>query len=53
MKFKVILDFSGDMEEDNIEEYTELAKYCLEEGAETFHCSVVVEKIEAIEEDSD
>lgn len=51
MKFKVILDFDIDMPEDNIEEFTEAAKHCLEEGAESFYASVVVQEIEAIKGD--
>ena len=48
MKFKVVLDFDADIPEDNIEDFTEAAKHCLEEGAEAFGASVAVEEIEAI-----
>jgi len=50
MKFKVLLDFDCDMPEDDIEEFTDAARQCLEEGAEAFYASVVVLEIEAIVE---
>lgn len=53
MKFKVILDFDIDMEEDNVEEYAAAAKYCLEEGAEAFYANVTMHEIEAIKEEED